>query len=303
MMSNADAPKVSVLVVSYNHEKYIRQALDSVAMQETDFDFEVVVADDHSQDSTLLIIEEYRDRLSNLRILPSERNLGITRNYQRGFAACRGHYIAVIEGDDFWTSPAKLKTQVSFLHEHRECAFVFHRFLRHEEGSGRFTPFPGFEFTSDFELFTAADLARDNFIGNFSACMYRREVVTKIDPGLFEMEVYDWMFNIVAAQQAMIGYLPKALSVYRLHALGKWSARTKEEKLLGTLKLIEVYDKYLDFRFAEEFEACKAILRFNLAPQEPAEPIEKSRSRSFIAAITPPILISGLKWLLAKIRK
>src|SRR5467141_1026888 len=97
-MSNTIKPKLSVLLVTYNHEGYIRQALDSVLMQETDFDFEIVVADDYSQDSTIAVIKEYQAKHPQLRILSSERNVGITRNYQRGFAACRGEYIAVLEG-------------------------------------------------------------------------------------------------------------------------------------------------------------------------------------------------------------
>ena len=104
MLSKVLVPKVSVLVVTRNHEKYIRQALDSVVMQETDFDFEVVIADDFSDDLTLVIAEEYQRHFHSLQLLPSEKHLGITRNYQRGFAACVGEYIAVLEGDDYWTS-------------------------------------------------------------------------------------------------------------------------------------------------------------------------------------------------------
>src|SRR5712692_739118 len=119
-MNNTVTPKLSVLLITYNHEKYIRQALDGVMMQKTDFDFEIVVADDHSLDSTIAIIEEYQADNHNIRVLPSERNVGITRNYQRGFGACRGEYIAVLEGDDFWISPTKLRTLVAFLEQHPE---------------------------------------------------------------------------------------------------------------------------------------------------------------------------------------
>src|SRR5205085_12529467 len=100
-------PKLSVLLVTYNHEQYIRQALDSVLMQRTDFDFEIVVADDFSQDSTRAIVEGYQAEYYNIRILQSEKNVGITHNYQPGSAACRGEYVAVLEGDDYWTSPNK----------------------------------------------------------------------------------------------------------------------------------------------------------------------------------------------------
>src|SRR6185436_19281492 len=134
---------ISVLVVTYNHEKFLRQALESVMMQETGFDFEVVIADDHSTDGTLAIAQAYEEKYGNVRILSGEgRNLGITRNYQRGLQACRGEYIAVVEGDDFWISPAKLQKQVEFLNEHPECALCCHRFFRHDERWGKVDVYP-----------------------------------------------------------------------------------------------------------------------------------------------------------------
>ena len=264
-MSNTINPKVSVLVVTYNHDKYIRQALDSVLMQETDFDFEIVVADDHSQDSTLAIVEEYQAGNNSIRVLPSERNVGITRNYQRGFAACRGEYIAVLEGDDFWISPAKLKSLVEFLEQHTDCAFCFHRFLRHDEGVSQFTAQPPFEIENEFALLTAARLAQGNFIGNFSACVYRREVIDRLDPALFEMKVYDWMLNLAVAQEGMIGYLPTIMSVYRAHPSGTWSGKLPEVWRPELLELVDTYNKYLDFKFDTEFHEFKSALLAEMA--------------------------------------
>jgi glycosyltransferase involved in cell wall biosynthesis len=226
-------------------------------MQKTDFDFEIVVADDHSQDSTLTVIEDYRVGDHNIRVLPSERNVGITRNYQRGFRACRGEYIAVLEGDDYWISPTKLKSSVAFLQQHQECVFCFHRFLRHDERQGHFSVHPPFEIGTEFALFTAAQLASDNFVGNFSVCVYRREIVDRLDPELFEMKVYDWMLNITVAQQGMIGYIPKIMSIYRVHPLGVWSGKTADEHRPELLELTDAYNEYLDFKFDSEFQAFK----------------------------------------------
>ena len=259
-MSDTSTPKVSVLLVTYNHEKYIREAMDSLLMQETNFDFEIVAADDHSLDATRAIIDGYRTENHSIRVLPSEPNLGITRNYQRGFKACRGEYVAVLEGDDYWTSPTKLKTMVEFLETHRECAFCFHRFLRRVEDSTQSSVHPPFEITTEFALLTAAQLAKGNFVGNFSACVYRREVIERLDPSLFEMKVYDWMFNIAVAQEGMIGYVPVIMSVYRAHPSGVWSGKTLNEHKPELLELIDEYNKYLDFKFDAEFQFHKASL-------------------------------------------
>jgi glycosyltransferase involved in cell wall biosynthesis len=259
-MNHAATLKLSVLLVTYNHEKYVRQALDSVMTQKTDFDFEIVVADDCSQDSTLAIIEEYQADNHNIRVLPSERNVGITRNYQRGFAACRGAHIAVLEGDDFWISPTKLKSLVAFLEQHPECAFCFHRFLRYDETSSRFSVHPPLEIGSEFALFTAAQLASDNFIGNFSVCVYRRELIDRLDPALFEMKVYDWMLNITVAQAGMIGYIPTIMSIYRAHSSGAWAGKTLAEHTPELLELIDTYNEYLDFKFDSEFQVYKSAV-------------------------------------------
>ena len=259
-MNSNLTPKASVLVVTHDHERFVRQALDSVLMQKTDFDFEIVVADDHSQDSTLAIVKEYQADNDNIRILTSERNVGITRNYQRGFGACRGEYIAVLEGDDFWISPTKLKSLVAFLQQHQECALCFHRFIRHDEASDRFTVYPTLETGADFVLLTASQLASGNFIANFSTCVYRREVIDRLDPSLFEMKVYDWMFNITVAQAGMIGYVPEIMSVYRAHSASIWSSRTDDEHKPELLELIDDYNKHLDYKFDKEFQACKFAL-------------------------------------------
>ena len=266
-ISNIVKPKVTVLLVTYNHEKYIRQTLDSVLMQKVDFDFEIVVADDHSHDSTIAIIDEYRADNHNIRVLPSERNVGITRNYQRGFGACRGEYIAVLEGDDCWISPTKLESLVAFLQQHPECAFCFHRFLIHDEASGRFSAHPPFEIGSEFALFSAAQLARDNLVGNFSVCVYRREVVDRLDPALFELKAYDWMFNIAVAQAGMIGYVPKVMSIYRAHPAGAWSGKTLGEHTPELLELVDTYNKYLNFKFDAEFQAYKSALLAEVTPK------------------------------------
>lgn len=266
-MNNSITLKLSVLLVTYNHEKYVRHAIDSVLMQKTDFDFEIVVADDHSDDSTTAIIEEYQACNNNLRLFAFERNVGITRNYQRGFAECRGEYIAVLEGDDFWLSPAKLTSSVTFLERHPECAFCFHRYLRYEEVSNRFSLHPAFEIESDFALFTAAELVRDNLIGNFSVCVYRRELIDRLDPAIFEMKVYDWMLNITVADERFIGYQPEVMSVYRIHPAGVWSGKTPREHLPELLELIDTYNNYLDFKFDSEFKAFKSAVLEEALPQ------------------------------------
>ena len=230
-------------------------------MQETGFDFEVVIADDHSTDGTLAIAQAYEEKYGNVRILSGEgRNLGITRNYQRGLQACRGEYIAIVEGDDFWISPAKLQKQVEFLNEHPECALCCHRFFRHDERWGKVDVYPAIDIAGDFMVFEASSLARSNVIGNFSTCMYRAELVHRLNPALFELRIYDWMFNLVMAQQGLIGYLMDIMSVYRIHAQSSWAAKPVATQVSEVLSLLDPYNKYFDFKFTKEFQSLRKAL-------------------------------------------
>jgi glycosyltransferase involved in cell wall biosynthesis len=98
-----NAPKVSVLMMSYNYEKFIAQAIESVLMQKTDFPFELVIGEDCSTDGTGEIVREYSQKYPKIvRTHVPERNMGAKENFRQIFAASRGHYLATLEGDDYW---------------------------------------------------------------------------------------------------------------------------------------------------------------------------------------------------------
>jgi glycosyltransferase involved in cell wall biosynthesis len=111
---------VSVAVITYNHEKYIRQALDSILMQNVDFSFEVIIGDDCSTDQTAEIIKKYQQRYPHI-IKPTFRseNIGATKNWYYSFLKCAGKYVAILDGDDFWTDKEKLKKQTDFLEKNK----------------------------------------------------------------------------------------------------------------------------------------------------------------------------------------
>jgi glycosyltransferase involved in cell wall biosynthesis len=118
-------PLVSVCMITYNHELYISQAIDGVLMQQSNFPFELVVGDDCSTDSTLRICEEYaQNHQEVIRLLTTKTNLGIVPNFIRTLQACTGKYIAICEGDDFWTDPDKLQKQITFLEKNPDYAML-----------------------------------------------------------------------------------------------------------------------------------------------------------------------------------
>lgn len=135
--------KVSVIMVTYNHENYILQAIDGILMQEFDFEMELIIANDNSPDNTDVIIINY---LQN-KILPKniivkytkhEINKGMNSNFIWALSQAKGKYIAMCEGDDYWNNPLKLKIQVDFLEKNPEFSFSCHRYQIYSEFDKKF---------------------------------------------------------------------------------------------------------------------------------------------------------------------
>lgn len=246
--------RISVLLVTYNHENYIRQALDALFGQIIDGTIEVVIADDASSDDTLAIIKTYaeKDPRFSFKYLDNVNNLGITKNYQRGFTACTGDYVAVLEGDDYWISPFKLQRQIEFLDRHWECDLCAVNYFVYEENRAHF--YPRTPMGAGHRLITARDLIADNLVGNFSTCMYRKSALNTLPNQLFNITSYDWIVNICVARSGFIGFLEEPMSVYRLHAQGTWTQTSAKEKLQVQLALIPAYNTLTNGIYHMEFE-------------------------------------------------
>lgn len=120
---------VSVICVTYNHERYIRQALDSILMQKTNFAFEVLIGEDHSTDGTRHILKKYEKKYPDIfRMYYRSVNMGATKNEYELFMNAKGKYIAALELDDVWTDAYKLQKQLDFLELHSEYIGVAHDF-------------------------------------------------------------------------------------------------------------------------------------------------------------------------------
>ena len=109
-------PLVSIFICTYNQESYIRETLDSFLMQDCDFNYEIVIAEDQSSDNTLKICQEYaRNNKGLINIIYRKKNLGLIENFFQGITQCKGKYIAMCGGDDYWIDKTKLQKQVDFL--------------------------------------------------------------------------------------------------------------------------------------------------------------------------------------------
>jgi glycosyltransferase involved in cell wall biosynthesis len=119
-------PLVSVSMITYNHEPFIAQAIEGVLRQKTSFPFELIIGEDCSTDKTRAIVLEYQKKYPDvIRVVTSDRNVGIKKNGLRTLKAGKGKYVAFCEGDDYWHSPHKLQKQVDYLESHPECGLVY----------------------------------------------------------------------------------------------------------------------------------------------------------------------------------
>src|SRR5947207_637489 len=172
--------KISVIVLTYNHEKHIAQALDSVLVQETNFDYEIIIAEDCSTDRTRSIVLDFQRRNPDkIRLVLPAKNLGCHGNrvFAQAFELAQGQYVALLDGDDYWTSPTKLQKQADFLDAHPEYALCSHNALRIYEDENR-APFPQ-NFAGQKRISALEDIWEQNFVA-YCTPMFRTDVLETI---------------------------------------------------------------------------------------------------------------------------
>jgi glycosyltransferase involved in cell wall biosynthesis len=281
--------KLSILIITYNQEKYIAECLEGILMQRIPYEFEIILSDDCSTDSTSLKAEYIlKQNCHNYKILKNDQNTGISKNYQKGFNECKGEYIAVIEGDDYWTDPDRIYKHITFLESHRECVMSFNRIIYYYEDSMRFVV-PEWSSKEDFDYITTSRMAGGNCIGNLSACVFRNSEIQKLKHDFFELEIADWMLGMTLGQFGLIAYLKEAMSVYRINPNGYWSKLSSTEQNHSIIRLIDIYNEYLGFKFNEEFTYYRNIL-LNTKGYE-------SLKHSYYDFL-PPIFLTLIRWLI-----
>lgn len=252
--ASRSAKRVSVLVITYNHERYISQALDSVLMQQISFDWEILVSEDCSTDRTRQIVKEYAARHQGLlRLLLSEKNLHSNEVVARAIRAAAGDYLALLDGDDYWLTSEKLQTQVDFMDIHPESTVCFHQAVVHDERAQRpdwyWTP------TNQKEISTLQDICIDNFIATSSTMLRRRAIEGPPEWYHAFFPITDWPLHILYAERGTIAYLPKTMSVYRHHEGGTYSTWSQSRKEDEAYHLYQRLDEVFGHRYRRFFQA------------------------------------------------
>jgi len=239
--------KVTVSLITYNHAQFIAQAIESVLMQQTNFDFELLIGEDDSLDGTRQIVTGYKAKYPDrIRLLLNDRKNVVyvngkptgLWNFANNFRNSRGEYIALLDGDDYWTSPLKLQKQVDFLDGNPDCAMCFHnvRILDEAEPT-RLELYYTRPMRDKYEI---VDLLRGNFMHTCSV-VFRSRLFDDFPSWFFKCPLGDWPLHVLNAQHGRIGYLDDVMAVYRKHGKGAWSGQSHLkilEESIQTAKLI-----------------------------------------------------------------
>ncbi len=249
-------PKVSVCVLAYNHGPFIAQCLDSLLNQRTTFAYEICIGEDESSDQTREICERYADKYpARIRLFLRSRKDAIfvngrptgRFNFIKTLEAARGEYVAICEGDDYWTDENKLQLQVDALESRPDCAICFCNVqVVYEDG----TPgHPGYGFSSEQgrsgqvlmfdlpeEVSSIRRLARGNFI-HTPGVLFRNFFKSEPLPEFIMSVIFgDWPLYMCAASRGDILYLDQTLAAYRVHSGGSWSCTASAWRLASTIR-------------------------------------------------------------------
>lgn len=270
-------PKVSVCVVTYNHERYIADCLRSILDQEVDFTFELIIADDCSTDRTSLIVDEIASGDRRVRVLRPPSNLGVTQNLMALHNAARGEYVAHLDGDDL-ALPGKLARQVALMEGQPILAACGHRMVFADEaGAPNGASYPR-------KLGGRVDLRQAIRYGMpflASSLMYRRTARTL---RWIDHEIFDWFFltNILRAGDA--GYIDEALGRYTVQSqsiTAQMKRRAMRERMLS---LYQIRLDELPWLKSDFF--CHAVA-VALSCLKQADPISPTHARLLWESATP----------------
>lgn len=235
---------VSICCITYNHEHYITEALDGFLMQKVNFKYEIIIGDDCSTDHTRKIVEEYIQKYPNIvRLVKQAPNVGAIKNQIKTLNEAKGKYIALCDGDDYWTDSSKLQRQVDFMESHKDCAICSHYTqVINEEGA------LVYENLSPVALeFTYGDvlLGKREETRVCSMLIKNNYLIKQISRQHWLYHTYgtDTFFKLytVAHSHGKIYVLPEVMAVYRLHKNGVWSlidAKVRKSRMVSDFNIL-----------------------------------------------------------------
>lgn len=241
---NREEIMVSICCITFNHEKFIAEALEGFLMQETDFKYEIIIGDDCSTDGTKSIIDDYCEKYpGRIQLISHEENIGAIKNMLQTLNDAKGKYIALCDGDDYWTNPQKLQMQVDFMQNHPDSSICCH-YSRVIDENGDLV----YEDSDPVRLeFTFEDV----LVGRKNETRVCTMMMKNSDH-LKHIKSQEWFYNVYSADtffklyvlskpRAKLYVLPEVMAVYRLHKDGVWSmidSKVRKNKMIDDFNIL-----------------------------------------------------------------
>ena len=248
---HVDKPLVSIACTTYNHARYLSEALHGFLIQETNFPFEIVIHDDASTDGTQEIIVSYAERyprtIRTVLQTVNQHSQGINSALV-AFSHCRGNYIAFCEGDDYWTDPCKLQLQVDMMRSKPAITLTFHDCLRREEARGDRTNERAC--LLEKKTFTLEDIVqRDWFIPSQS--MVFRADTLQHSAWMHHVFGLDWAMHLLLAEQGEVHFIDRIMGVYRINGASISANRPPGFFQVKHIQTLSYFNVHTEFRHDE----------------------------------------------------
>ncbi len=247
-------PLVSVCMITYNHENYIAEAIKGVLIQQTDFTVEFIISNDASNDGTDKVIKELAQNSEKIKIryISHSDNKGVIPNFIWSLKECKGKYIALCEGDDYWTDPLKLQKQVDYMESNPEFSLIFHNAIVVNEKVEKHTKQNMHE-NLDKDVFYTQDLLKQWFIPTASILFRNYK----------DFVLPDWFANCSSGDIALLlllslngpfKYYNEPMSVYRLQQAGISNKHTGYDKVFSMIYLYKCFNFFTNNKFEAEIQ-------------------------------------------------
>lgn len=221
-------PIVSICCMTYNHEQYLEDTICSFLNQQTDFQYEILIHDDASTDKTPEIISFFQKKYPNI-IKPiiqkdNQYSKGVAPNFAYNFPRAKGKYIALCEGDDYWTDHNKLQAQFSIMNENPECTISYHSALELNMDTNEYKKICSNLNKSGFDITSNIVLGRGSYIPTASI-MFTNNNIGRLHEYVRIAGIGDYFIQVVKTLEGRCYYIDKEMSVYRRNGVGSWTSK------------------------------------------------------------------------------
>ncbi len=248
-------PLVSVAMINYGHEAYIKQSIEGILMQECDFEVELIIVNDDSPDNTDFIVKEIIDnhqRAHWIKYTKHEVNKGVAKNFAWALEEGSGKYIAICEGDDYWTDPLKLQKQIDFLENNPAYAMACNSSSEIDENGVEYKIAQRKEEVIDLEM-----VLKEGWFIRTASIVFRKEAIKSGFPDFF-FKAYstDYILQVMLLKTGLCKYFPEVMSAYRHHQGGISQANKKlqVERWITKIQLLNTLNDFTERKFNDEIK-------------------------------------------------